>query len=313
MMDMTWFHSTETKVHLLAEIADRRTVYISDSLRSFTDHAFTIMITSPRHSRYYEFYKSQPCELLTFPPFSWAEIQAMHGTCFPYVSEADVRARYLLCGGIPRFVFTFSCEKLELEIQSAMTRVDLEAMVEEMDSPIIETETNQSHRLLHMLPCGVTDGAAAPPPSSLKFYEPSRLELATSEVASRVYTKADRTAKLQLHKLLAEPPSSPARAAFYQSLYESAVLAELEKGCTLTCWDAKADSSGTLTVPRCTRTYVDSITALGSAHAADSQQLLVPRSKGFTAIDAVLPGGRLAQITGTLRHDVKLFGRGSHS
>ena len=88
--DVVPFNKTEP--HLLPELDDRRTVYISDSLRPETVAAFTIMITSPRRSRYHEFYKSQPCEQLVFPPFSWAEIQAMHGTCFPHIADADVRA-----------------------------------------------------------------------------------------------------------------------------------------------------------------------------------------------------------------------------
>ena len=303
----------KTKVHLLSELDDRRTVYISDSVAPQTVDAFTIMITSPRRSRYHEFDNSQPCEQLAFPPFSWAEIQAMHGTCFPCIAEADVRARYSLGGGIPRYVFGYSYEKLDREIQAAMTGVDLDAMVIEMDSPIIETDTKQSHRLLHMLPRGVVGGASELLPTSLDFYAPAQLELASSEVASRVYAKAEQTATLRLHKLLAEPPSSPAHAALYQSMYENAVLAELSKGCSLTCWDSTVDKFYTLSVPQCKRTYFDGIAALGGLFAVDRQQLLVPRSKSFTAIDAILPGGRMAQVTISLNHDVKLFGRGSRS
>lgn len=81
--DVVPFHPINLR--LLSELFDRRTVYISDSLRPFTAAAFTIMITSPK--RNHEFYKSQPCELLLFPPFTWAEIQAMRGTCFPNASE----------------------------------------------------------------------------------------------------------------------------------------------------------------------------------------------------------------------------------
>ena len=80
---------------------------------------------------------------------------------------------------------------------------------------IIEMDTKQSHRLLHMLPRGVVGGASEMLPTSLEFYAPAQLELASSEVARRVCAKAEQTATLRLHKLLAEPPSSPAHAALY--------------------------------------------------------------------------------------------------
>lgn len=300
----------------LPELKDARTVYISDSLRPLTVDAFTIMITSPRRDRYNEFYKSDGCRLLVIPPFSWAEIQAMHGTCFPHVPTANVIANYALAGGIPRFVFARTYGMVDDEITSAMTKVDLEDMVAEMGSKFIESEAKQSHRLVHMLPRGVVpadDGADIPLPTTLEYYTPARLELASSEVARRVYAAAEVKSTHRLHQLLAEPPSSPVRAALYQSLYESAALAQLARGCTLTCWDATTDKVSTLTVPPSKATYFDNVERMGLLYAADSQQLLVPRSKSFTAIDAVLPGGRLAQVTTSLSHDVKMVGGGNRS
>jgi len=41
------------------------------------------------------------------------------------------------------------------------------------------------------------------------------------------------------------------------------------------------------------------------------QLLLIPRSKRFAAIDVVLPGGRMANVTTNTNHDVKLRGRGA--
>lgn len=89
----------------------------------------------------------------------------------------------------------------------------------ELNSPIIEAEGNQSHRLLHMLPRGVApaaDDSAVPSPRTLEYYHPTRLELASREVARRVYAKAEASASSRLHKLLGEPPSSPMRAGFYE-------------------------------------------------------------------------------------------------
>ncbi len=166
-----------------------------------------------------------------------------------------------------------------------------------------------------MLPRGVVptaDGAAVPP-TSLEFFDPARMEIASREVARRVYKEAEDKSKLRLHQLLAEPPSSPVRAALYESLYEMAALQQLSRGCTLTCWDASADKLSTLDVPPSEVMYFDNVADMGKLHTAHSKHLLVPRSKSFTAIDAVLPGGRLAQVTISLKHDVKMIGKGNRS
>lgn len=39
----------------------------------------------------------------------------------------------------------------------------------------------------------------------------------------------------------------------------------------------------------------------------------MPRSESFMAIDAVLPGGLLANLTINTKHDVKLRGKGTRS
>lgn len=301
---------------LLNELADPRTLYISDSLRPDMVKAFTIMITSPRRDRYLEFSKAKPVKMLVFPPFSRAEIDAMHRTCFPDVPADLVRDNFALAGGIPRAVFTCSHDEVIADIKAAATGVDLEQMIVEMESnAIIESPEKRSHRFVHMLPAGVVDadGGDPPSPKTDAFYKPARLVLASNAVAKFAYEKAERSSKLRLHKLLAEPPSSPLRAAIYQAMYEGAVLSELTMPVKLRCWHAHSRTISTLELKETEIAYFSDVADLAKQFAADPTRLFVPDSKTFTAIDAVLPGGLLAQVTISLSHDVKIAGRGTRS
>lgn len=305
------------KLHLVRELKDPRTVLIADSIRPEPVAAFTVMITSPKRDRYKDFYASQPCEKLLFPPFSWAEIRAMRDTCFPACSDSTLEQQYALVGGVPRGTFLLSNEKLDREVNGALTKVDLEAMSREMRNPEIESDTSQSHRLLHMLPLGVAppvDGARVLP-HELRFYSPWRLELASRQIAHRVYACLEADSAHQLHKLLAQPPSAEGLAGFYGGVYEQAALNVLSKGGSFKCLDMQSGKEmPPLQLPRASKTeYFRDARELQALCGADRKQLLVPRSKSFTAIDAVLPGGLMTNVTINVKHDVKLRGRGNRS
>lgn len=302
-------------LHLLQELKDPRTVLIADSFRPPTVEAFTIMITSPQRGRYKDFQNSKPCRLLEFPPFSWPEIQAMRDTCYPDMKVEDVEATYAFQGGIPRYVFTFSRSELDDEVEGALTNVKLSEMVHLLKGRIIESQEKQSHRLLHMLPMGVaptTDGPR-PSPSTFDFYRPAALVFASKEVAARVYETLEAENAHRLHTMLAEGPSSDTMAAFYGKLYEPAALSVLSRGCVLECRDMQTGKESELKVPRSKETFFSTTSELGQLFKQKPMHLLVPRSKTFTAIDAVLPGGLLANVTINLVHDLKMRAAGKRS
>lgn len=296
---------------------DPRTVFIADSICPPQVHAFTIMITSPKREHYKDLKNAPPCSMIEFPPLSWAEIRAMHDTCFPGVSEATVRENYALAGGIPRAVFTATLASLRADVTGALTKViTLDDMVRQMRAESIEDDTSFSHRIIHMLPRGAlpcNPGELPPSPRTIAFYEPAELDFASRLVAQRVYAALDDRSVHRLHTLLGSGPASDVHAAIYSKLYEAAALSVLTKGCKLTCRDMQTGNVSLLDVPPSTERVFDAVGDLAELFAANSKQLLVPSSKSFTAIDAVLPGGRLANITINLKHDVKLRGRGTRS
>ncbi len=201
----------KSALHMVPELVDRRAVLISDSIRPPQEAAFSIMITSPRRDRYKDFYHAQPCKLLIFPTFSWDEIQAMRDTCYADVTMDDVRARYAVAGGIPRQVFSFTVSELRDQVRDELSKFDTKAMVQAMESPIIESETSESH-LLHMVPKGLAPSLAAHPPrlppSSLVFYEPGCQDFASKFVAAEVFKKVG----LDFSSLGFQPPSSDVTA-----------------------------------------------------------------------------------------------------
>lgn len=305
-------HDSMTKV-----LRDPSTVFIADSICPPQVDAFTIMITSPKRDRYKDFQNAPPCSMIEFPPFSWAEIRAMHDTCFPGISEATVRENYALAGGIPRAVFTETPASLRADVTGALKKViNLDDVVRQMRVRSIEYVTSFSHRSIHMLPRGALPcipGELRLSPRSLEFYEPAGLDFASRMVAQRVYAALDDRSVHRLHALLSSGPSSDVNAAIYSKLYEPAALSVLNKGCKLTCRNMQTGALSLLDVPPSAERVFNTVSDLAELFAADSKQLLVPSSKSFTAIDAVLPGGRLAIVTVNLEHDVQLRGRGTRS
>lgn len=295
-----------------AELKDPRTVLLADSLRPPQVAAFTVMITSPARERYKDFFSAQPCKKLSFDPFDWKEMVDMRDSCFPTCSMDRLREGYALSGGVPRMVFAYDIREALHEVRSALTKITLPILANDIDSPEADS---RSHRLLHMYSCGrlpPEDGAAPLSPMDLAFYQPSHSELASRQVAEFVYRRLDAIATQQLHAILARPPSEGILSLFFGELYEPAALAVLAKGGKFSRLDVQTGTEDTsFELPKASKTqYVDKMDQLEAEFAQDGNQLLVPRSKSFTTIDAVLPGGLLTNVKINLKHVVKLRGRG---
>lgn len=309
--DVVPFH--EAYIKSLPDIRNKSTVLISDSICPPMVSAFTVMITSPRHDRYWELWKSPPCERLYFPPFSWSEMLAMQRSCFPDCNKDEMVQKYALAGGLPRQVFGRKPGHVERDIDMALVSVNLDALAELLNSPELETDTSQSHRLVHHLPFGAAPEPLKPAPDQLKFYEPWRTELASRDVARKVYSKLVQRSGRRLLEMLAQPPSAGGLASFYGEIYEPAALSVLEAGGEFGCFDWETGTTCQLLLPPSELGYFNSTAQLQALFAENGQRLLVPYSKTFTAIDAVLPGGRMANVTINLEHDLKVRGRGKRS
>jgi hypothetical protein len=298
----------------LADLDDPRAVLICDSIAPPNEAAaFTVMLTSPRRDRWTEFSTAPKCTQLVFPPFSWDEMREMRDTCFPDMSDKELLDRYDEFGGVPRMAFHFTLAAAKKEMSTALTKVDLQQLPGDMFAGEVES-AHHSHRLLHMVPRGWQPGSSVSP-RQVEYYEPWCSQFASRHVAEKLYTRYEEAASVRLHQLLAKGPSSGEESVFYGNVYEQAALGVLQRGGTFARFDVQSDTEETAWTLRKASSvvYADSVADIAAKHAEDKQRLILPRNKSFTAVDAILPGGRMANVTINVKHEVKLRGKGNRS
>lgn len=294
---------------LRQELDDASTVLISDSIRPPQVNAFTIMITSPRRDRWWEFFKIDHCKRLIFPPFTLAEILEMRATCFADVSVEEASSRYAQAGGIPRAVFGKTMAEIEAQQERALHAVNLNKLATSLSTPEIESDERQSHRIIIMLPRGSMPPGDAPLPWSMAFYQPWRTELASRIVEHKVYQQLMANSASSLNAILAQPPSVGHMSVIYKAIYEGAALEKLSQGGDFPCFDVKSCKESSITLPAANVEYFRYVKDLREVRSKPT--ILVPSSGSFTAIDAVLQDGSPANVTINVEHDLKLRGRGA--
>jgi hypothetical protein len=139
--------------------------------------------------------------------------------------------------------------------------------------------------------------------------------LASEEAARVVYAQMLMVASQRLQNLLAQPPSAGPLADLYGGIYESAALAALRAGGRFSLLDNTTGHESALVLPAVTKEHrfssVQDLAALVSQHGKGSLTMYRPYSATFAAVDAIIQGGRMANVTINTQHDVKLRGRGN--
>jgi len=162
-------------------LEDHSTVFISDSITPACVHAFTVLITSPKRERWSEFNKESDCARLFFPVFSWEEIQQLQEGCFPGVT--GVIERFLVWGGIPRYVLAKLSRDDQNQIYAALTSPDFRLLADCLGKEEVESDAAASHRLWHLKVRGEFDSSLKT--TSSEFYELCRTELGSTFIADK--------------------------------------------------------------------------------------------------------------------------------
>ena len=178
--------------------------------------ATTVLITSPKSSRYNDYEKADVAHLV-FPVFSRAEIDDMLESCFPSLLDAEARAgvqmRYERWGGIPRYVLALLRPTAQAKLENALTAIDLDRLADVLGRNDIEDDTAISHRLFHLKPAGETaEGFEGGDNES--SYALDRTELGSFIIAKHVYAALQRSRSYKLLTLLAQPTKGSQLAKF---------------------------------------------------------------------------------------------------
>lgn len=260
----------------------------------FTKCSF-ILSTSPRKDLYNDFKKEEPEPLWNYMPI-WTEeeMQNLATNCFPGRNDTW-RQRFEILGGVPRFVF----EKIRTDatelVLIACTQCDLNDVIRIIGPhSTISDKTKVVHTLIHM--------------DSVAPFDECSVQYASQTVLEIIVRKKGDEARREMQSLLASCNGNPLASALCGYIFEPYAIDLLEKGGTFTCRQLVHGNTRDITA----NFELEIPPSINVRQTADNvetgqspNQLYVPKTKNYTALDAWMPGIGGFQMTVGKSHDLK--------
>ena len=262
----------------------------SDLGRFPYEYCTFVLSTSPRREMVNDFRKPPSPQIFYMPLWNEAELTTI-ATAFPGV--ADWMERFRILGGIPRHVLEVTDHSPMALLQAACRQCELNDCIKivSLDSTITD-KSKVIHALVHIT-------------TTHPFTEAS-VSYASSAALDIIVAYKGFEARRKISELFVSSAGNPLTASLCGYIFEPFALEMLEKGGDFTCrqlvhGNKKSKPADTvLTIPPSTRMVVDKV-ELGQTQ----NQLYIPKTKNYTAIDAWIPGIGAFQMTVGKTHDIK--------
>ncbi len=249
-----------------------------------------IVSTSPRREMVNDFKKPPPPQIFYMPLWSEAELETI-ASSFPGVINWHERFRIL--GGIPRHVLEVTSDNPTELLHAACKKCELDDCIKivGLDSTITD-KSKVIHSLVHI--------------TSTHPFTKSSVCYASETALDIIVAEKGDEAKLKMAHLLASSAGNPLIASLCGYIFEPYAMELLEKGGEFTCrqlvhGNKKLKPADTvIAIPPSTRMVVDKV-ELGQTQ----NQLYIPKTRNYTAIDAWIPGIGAFQMTVGKTHDIK--------
>jgi hypothetical protein len=250
-----------------------------------------VVSTSPRREMLNDFKKPPAPQVFYMPTWTKAELETI-AWLFP--NSTGWHRRFEILGGIPRYVLEDTARDPTQMLEAACSDCSLDDCIKKigMDSAITE-KSWIIHSLIHV---------TSPPP----FTNSSVCYASTTALAIIVQSKGN-DAKLRMRELLESCQGNPLVGALCGYIFEPYAIELLEKGGTFTCRELVRGNKRikpnetTLKIPASIRKVVDKVSS-DQTH----NQLFVPKTTNYAAIDAWIPGIGAFQMTVGKKHDIKV-------
>jgi hypothetical protein len=253
-----------------------------------------IVSTSPRREMVNDFKKPPVPQEFYMPTWTKAELEEI-APLFPNATEW--RDRFENLGGIPRHVLEVTARPPTQMLEAACTDCSLDDCIKKigMNSTITE-KSKVVHLLVHV--------------TSTAPYTDSSVCYASQAALNVIVRNKGNEAKRRMSELLASCQGNPLIAALCGYIFEPYAIELLEKGGTFKCRELvhgnkriKPDET-TLNIPLSIKTVVDKVVPNQTRN-----QLHVPKTTNYAAIDAWIPGIGAFQMTVGKKHDIKVGAR----
>ena len=249
-----------------------------------------ILSTSPRRDMVNDFKKPPQPQVFYMPIWTKPELEII-APKFP--NATDWINRFHILGGIPRHVLEVTSVHPTQLLQAACNQCNLDDCI--MIIGLNSTITGMSkgvHSLVHV--------------TSTSPFTDSSVAYASQTALDIIIANKGFEARRRMRDLLQSSEGNPLTEALCGYIFESYAMDLLERGSTFTCRQLVHGNTRNLSpdtelvIPRSTRIVADK---LESNQTTD--QLHVPKTRNYTAIDAWIPGIGAFQMTVGKQHDIK--------
>ena len=250
-----------------------------------------ILSTSPRRDMVNDFKKPPVPDYFFMPIWTETELKAIA----PLFSNSNEQwqHRFEILGGIPRHVLEVTRYTPREILEGACSECSLDDCIKKigMDS-VITDKSKVIHSLVHM---------TSDPP-----FTNSSVCYASQTALNIIVRQRGIEALHRMRDLLASCAGNPLSAALCGYIFEPYAIELLERGGTFTCRQLVRGNTKikpietTLDIPPSTKIVVDSVLPDQTV-----DQLYVPKTKNYAAIDVWIPGIGAFQMTVGKKHDIK--------
>jgi len=249
-----------------------------------------ILSTSPRRDLINDFKKPPPPQVFYMPLWTQTELHKI-APLFDNVREWS--QRFQILGGIPRYVLENTTHEPEMILRMACKQCELDDCIKMVG---LNSEITEKSRIIHSL---IHITSTSPfTDSSVCYASQAALDIIVEIKGSQ--------AKHKMRDLLASCEGNPLTAALCGYIFEPYALEMLEQGGSFKCHQLVSGKTRTkpaettLYIPASTRTVTDKVLLNQTPN-----QLHVPKTKNYAAIDAWIPEIGGFQVTVGKNHDIK--------
>jgi hypothetical protein len=249
-----------------------------------------VLSTSPRREMVNDFKKPPPPQIFYMPLWNEIELETI-APSFP--NSNDWHERFIILGGIPRHVLEVTTDNPTELLEAACRQCELNDCIKIIGlNSTITDKSKVVHSLVHI--------------TSTSPFTKSSVSYASATALDIIVANKGAEAKHKMAELLESSAGNPLTASLCGYIFEPFAFELLEKGGDFTCrqlvhGNKKLKPADTvLTIPPSTRMVVDKVEL-----SQTQNQLYIPKTKNYTAIDAWIPGIGAFQMTVGKTHDIK--------
>jgi hypothetical protein len=251
-----------------------------------------VLSTSPHRELVNDFKKPPPPPQVFYMPL-WTEAELEKIAILFFSPQPNWQDRFTILGGIPLVVLENTSMAPTEILEAACRNCSLDECIMPIDVNSSITETSSFvHALVHI--------------TSTSPFTESGVCFASQAALDIIVQKKGADAKLRMEALLASCEGNPLTASLCGYIFEPYALELLAKGGRFLCRqlmhgnNRSGSIESTLDIPTSMKTVVDQV-----SRDQILNQLHVPKTKNYTAIDAWIPGIGAFQITVGKTHQIK--------